>query len=101
MTLNCKGRVQVIIDAWADGGAEHVPVEGGGGLQVGDGDSDVDELAEAPHRGWGRGRRGQRPQAARGSPTQTCDRPEHSSENNVKKHFRKGQIIRIRVNHTS
>ena len=82
----------------ADGGAEHVSVEGGGGLQVGDGDSDVVELAEAPHRGWGRGRRGQRPQGARGSPTQTCDRPEHSSENNVKKHFRKDQIIR--VNHT-
>ena len=55
----------------ADGGAEHVPVEGGGGLQVGDGDGDVVELAKAPHRGRGRGRRGQRPQGARGGPTQT------------------------------
>ena len=51
MTLNCKGRVQVIIDAWADGGAEHVPVEGGGGLQVGDGDSDVVANRKLPRGG--------------------------------------------------
>ena len=37
----------------ANGSPEHVPVEGGGSLQVGHSDGDMIEFTETPDTGWG------------------------------------------------